>query len=189
MKKLITLALFCFSFTSFAAVCELEIKLSPEADKLILTMKDSETAGTDNDLAVRFMGGNPERKNCADLKRELAGRKLEAEIDGVMMPIVIEDVSACGLEAAKAAAIASLPESSSDIYGTKGKTVNNGYSFVLNYDAEGTRQLAMITVKADSCLIDQKTTTTLEALVVSGPEEDTASEPSEVLEADEDSIF
>lgn len=165
------------SFSSLASVCELTIKLNQESNKLILSLKDSENAGADDDLVVKFMGGNPERKNCAELKADLAGRKLEAEIDGEMMPIVIEDISACNVESARSVAMASLPESASEIYGTKGKEVNGSFNFVLNYDADGFRVISMVAVQAKTCVVEKKTSTALEALSVF-EEETTDSEDS-----------
>ena len=149
-------------------------------------MKDSDNAGADDDLVIKFMGGNPDRKSCSDLKKDLVSSKLEAEIDGEMMPIVIEDVSACSLESARAVALASLPVMASEIYGTNGKQVNGTFSFVLNYDAEGFRHISMVSVNGNSCIVEKKTSTVLDSLVVA--EEETESEPAEVTDSEDDSI-
>ncbi len=160
--------------------------LNAESTKLILKIKDSESASTQDELVVKFMGGNPERKSCADLKKDLEARKLEAEIDGVMMPILLEDNSGCNLESARAVAIASLPDTASEIYGTKGKAENGSLRFVLNFDSEGFRYINIVNVKTSSCEVEKKSSTILDALVVA--EDVTATETDEAPESDDDSI-
>ena len=89
MKFLTLVALTLFSFSSFSQVCELSVALSDDAATVKLFLTDKDCAEEDSELVIQWTGGNPEKKNCDELFKDLSQRDLKVDIDGNETPIIL----------------------------------------------------------------------------------------------------
>ena len=98
MKTLLAGVLVLASLTASANVCQLDVVLSAEADKVMLYMEDKDIPNPDGDVTVQWTGGNPNKLDCESLVKEIikSGRKT-VEIDGEVIPLQLKVVRTINL--------------------------------------------------------------------------------------------